>query len=461
VNDDISQENLLRIAGADQLDLIKITPLKESLFDDFSTLETRLQKDLDHLKDYLGDLKLHDKYSHKFHYKLDAGKLVETCGTRNYRRNVGVEYTVITVKSWLFHTRYRATLLLTSGSQQEAITYAIPTPVKKGIPLKEGVLSDVTNVMERFSIALGSDPHVDAFLARGIANLTGVDALAKIFSLRKYQNLQGDLNKKLTVQMRTIQTEVTQLFEAVRENLESVLKADPSEIAHQHLDKQIEEAKQTIKKQADQVSRALQYQAEGFTRRQENKLKELEQVIQKNQEKQDKLDQKLVDHRKKVAKNSHLIGPALESVFPDVEGQYRYRSNATYDHVVDGHLRTLYGLRLREDLNKNPHIEVEQALNLLRILRNECYPLNGRPVGKAVREIYTGLRALFDYITEFEVTADYVTKLLTATAKARKGKKPEIEPFIEKALSHDFHMGKYAKGLHKKGAKTKTDLGLK
>ena len=80
--------------------------------------------------------------------------------------------------------------------------------------------------------------------------------------------------------------------------------------------------------------------------------------------------------------------------------------------------------------------------------------------GSELRKIYAGVRAVIDYLRQFELSASQIMKLLNEEAKGKKNK-PTVEEFIEAALHYDFDMKKHTKGLHPHGAQEKKALGLK
>jgi hypothetical protein len=111
-------------------------------------------------------------------------------------------------------------------------------------------------------------------------------------------------------------------------------------------------------------------------------------------------------------------------------------------------------------LENSSHLTVSQALALIELLRNICFPRNRRLYGSELRKIYSGVRAVLDYLRQFDLSASQIMKLLNEEAKGKKSK-PSVEEFIEAALHYDFDMKKYTRGLHPQGATEKKALGLK
>jgi hypothetical protein len=170
-----------------------------------------------------------------------------------------------------------------------------------------------------------------------------------------------------------------------------------------------------------------------------------------------RVDAQLTGHRKKIAEEYFKIAPCLAKLFPDLDESYRRKN---YEFQVDGHLRTFYTLALQRDLENSNHFTVSQALALIELLRNTCFPRNRRLYGSELRKIYAGVRAVLDYLRQFDLSSSQIMRLLDEEAKNKKSK-PSVEEFIEAALHYDFDMKKYSKGLHPHGASEKKSLGLK
>lgn len=338
-----------------------------------------------------------------------------------------------------------ATLMIKTKIDMQCINYKIPPD---GELLSETEMSSLTDMINSVVISENYDLEFETRLIRAISAITGISYLPQEYFTRQYQWLQTSINNKIQ--------------EMLKNTLESVNAFLKESKLPDYLRQTIssENLKQKIYDYLHATESAMSKEFSDFkTKLVESEKKQQEMHAQKEAELDAKiraLDLKLQGHRKKLFSDENKILPELEKIFPDKNTYAHYN----YECKVDHDLRVFYTQKLKEDLKNCEHVSVEDALCILNTIRNSCFLKNENPTGTVLRESYAGLRAICDYLDTNDASASDVLHQIETTAQSRKAKF-KVEELIETALSHDFEMDKYRKGLHDKNAKTNKDLGVK
>lgn len=370
-----------------------------------------------------------------------------------------VEYTTQTKTFWFRKDQVTGTLLLSSGKITEAFVFKIDGDA----PITDEDVKHGANCIASFVANLQFTPGQEATLLRYITELTGTNQFSILYSKNRATQICEDYTMQVRKHLEQFEIEFKKLYS----NFSEVDFTEFPALAN-FVSKTKSELRSKLEIIATEIEDALRATAKQQQEEQENKTRELEELIRLHKEKlerviekEQQLDAKLDNHRQEIDESFYQIAPAFLELFPDViDGGYR-RNPETFKTKVCASLRIFYSLKLRDDLRNNEYINVPTALKILQLLRKECIASNKNPRGEDVREIYSGFRAALDYITLHNVTIDTVLGLLEDAARRRTGAKTSVEAFVESALTYDFDMSKYTKDLHQDSFTDKKELKLK
>ena len=426
-------------------------PFNTSLKTSFKNLQNKLEA----VTNEITRIEQHPTYktpfcdSHTAEVKIKASRESSSRKIHYGFGTITADYHVKEQRRWFRASLWSAVITLSDANGLfEAITYTLPP--EKPDQIIESLCSAVGK--------RGYKHEVESKLLISVESMSGLAGLSRKYFVRKHQQLAQDVCEKLKNDLLVIKKQLQDLA-AQAEKVEQ----KPTVLAQEYFEQQKTLTDQKLQKY---LSKQKQMADAKFAL----KNKKLDELLEKNHKLQENLndrisqyENKLAGHREKIDAQYLEIIPILNDIFPDLEPGYnRGRTRrGTYDYIVDASLKMFYSQILKEALYENCWFEVKPALDVLRLIRNNCYAKNRRPEGKELRECVAGLLAVLDYVEKHEMLAEDAIERLRKVSKNIGSPKPGVEEFIETALHYDFKMSLYRKKLHKEGAASKKQLGLK
>ena len=326
----------------------------------------------------------------------------------------------------------------------ESCMYEIPSNAG---PLSSGVMEAILTTVEKaFFHQIRESHEQEVHFVRSVENFLGITGLANQYFARKYVQVCSEANLVAQAYVGSLTQTLEHLFSTLVEG---------AKVSVSTLD--LEGLKEVVEARKSELEHALNEEAAEIRSWLEHEKQELKALKFSYEQKCVELDKRLEGHRQQVDAHAHEILPALEDIFPDVG-----TSSQNYTHRIDHDLRVFYAKLLQQDVQQTQGVSVNDALVLMRLLRDTCFPRNERPRATDLRAAYAGVRAVLQYVSEYAVDTqtviDNIDNINKAFSYKGKGPKPTVEKLLEKTLAVDLDFSRYAKGLHSLDAKNKKDL---
>jgi len=290
------------------------------------------------------------------------------------------------------------------------------------------------------------------------------DVLSRLDALES--KLDGkDVSKILTTYIDAKQLEVDDLSSKIEATFISERDRNLQRLTAEEetFNKKLAVREISFEKKCKLADKKQKKRSEELEERYKAKYKDLEKKQQETESLRIALSAKLKDHRTKVHEEFYKIAPKLTALFPDAEAQrssWNRRSAITYETKVDGDLRTFYTQKLKSKIEDNAHTTVDECLQLISFLKDNCFDRNRRPRGCDVRKIFIGAYCVLAYLAEHDVPFSKIISLITENGR-KDGPKVNIEHLIEQSLGCDFNMKRFKADIHGKDVKDRKGLKIK
>ncbi len=442
----------IAVKGQQAIDCIKVEGSSVNTDVIFEDLKKAVSDRLSDLSGYLATIpKNYAKEKTQPNYQTKSR--VITVSTSKRHGEVILDYTP--KKKRFLRQTLPATAKLLIKTDAEICVFDYKIPELGNIP--EDQLLNLASEVSAAAIVGLQDTEFESALVRAITEITGINVFPQIYFEKKYKELCGKLNEKISDALLKGKIAIDDLAKQTKVDFDSVKK----KTLFERVESEIEQHKQNAKKQIDEEVEKFRIKWATYAKKlktvaQEEvgaELKKANSLKQEYEKKLAELSERMRDKREKVSKDAHKIIPTFEELFPDIALREKYSAK------IDHSLRLYYAQRLQKDLSELQEISLDESLKIIKILREKCFEKNERPKGASLRELYAGFAAMLDYVRKHEISAAETIKRLESVKTESSSK--SVEQLLECAFVYDFDLNKHKSFLHSDSARKKEDLGLK
>ncbi|MBI4151326.1 hypothetical protein HY496_00005, partial [Candidatus Woesearchaeota archaeon] len=364
---------------------------------------------------------------------------------------VSIEYAVI--KSGIFGRKRTGSLLLFCN--QEIIgSHSYPLPTHK-TPLSPHDMAQIVDALECLTLQYGHKDEEERRIVMSVAAAAGIPQIIDVYFNRESRRLYAQNYSRISAVLENC---AQRLSETARALEEAIAMVDDDHL-HNFVEREKIRARERIELIANNFEESLHHYRQAV----ESEFEERRTTLETEYcSKLGQLEEKLEGHRQKIDQDAFKIGSGLIEIFPD-RTKDDWEDFDRYDERVDTHLRKFYELKLLDDLKTVEGMTVDNALVILKTLKEVCVHRKNKATGTELREVYAGFRGFIQYVATHNIESTTAISRILETAKEMSVKtpKPSVEELLERAFPYDFDMSAYRADLHNCYVSTKEKLGLK